>query len=228
MMQRKIGLTAAFLMCAAGMVGGMVACQPRHEDKPAPSAPAESPKPADAAPAVAQPAETPAAAVAAPKPAEEEPMTPDKAVKMPGADPGWPAPGAKPAMVSRTPDGAVLEDYVIGEGFPTFPGAVVTVHYVARVKDGAMFDSTYGPNTPRTTTTSGLMPALQDGVIGMKKGGKRRMILEPRLAYGERGLVTTKGEVIVPPNATVIFDVELVDLKQTLKAPKRDAEGSKP
>lgn len=228
MMQRKIGKAAVIVMCAAATGGGMVACQPKHEDKPAPSAPAQSTKPAEAAPVVAPPSETPAAPEAAPKPVEEELITPDKAVKMPGADPGWPAPGAKPAMVSRTPDGAVLEDYVIGEGFPTFPGAVVTVQYVARVKDGAMFDSTYGTNTPRTTTTTGLMPALQDGVIGMKKGGKRRMILEPRLAYGERGLVTAKGEVIVPPNATVIFDVELVDLKQTIKAPKGDAEGSKP
>lgn len=218
MMQRKIGMAAVIVMCA----GAMVACQPKHEDKPAP-APA-APTPVEAAkPAASEPA--PVAAAEAPaKPAEEEELiTPDKAVKMPGADPGWPAPGAKPAMVSRTPDGAVLEDYVVGEGFPTLPGAVVTFHYVARVKDGVMFDSTYGPNTPRTTTTTGLMPALQDGVIGMKKGGKRRMILEPRLAYGERGLTSAQGEVVVPPGATVIFDIELVDLKQTLVKPGSDA-----
>lgn len=216
MMQRKMGMAAAVLMCAGAMLG----CQPKHEDKPAPApsapTPAEPPKPAVAEPAPAPAAEPPA-------PQEEELITPDKAVKMPGADPGWPAPGAKPAMVSRTPDGAVLEDYVVGEGFPTLPGAVVTFHYVARVKDGAMFDSTYGPNTPRTTTTAGLMPALQDGVIGMKKGGKRRMILEPRMAYGDRGLTSAQGEVVVPPGATVIFDVELVDLKQTLVKPGAEA-----
>lgn len=222
MMKRMLMSVGVLAMLGAAMGG----CEPKKSapEKPAAaqspaqgaSAPASDTKPAPTAEPVK--ADAPAATPSGDEAPADEELPPEQAIKQPGADPGWPAPGAKPVEVSRSAQGAVLEDYVVGEGMPTLPGAVVTMHYVARVQGGAMFDSTYGNKRPRTTTTQGLMPALQEGVIGMRKGGKRRVILKPELAYGERGLKNAQGEEIVPPGGTVIFDLELVDLKQTFGA----------
>lgn len=224
MMKRMLKSVGVLAMLGAAMSGCESKDAPKRTAPPHPTAQGASAPTPDAAPAKsAEPVKTDASAPPTTPSGDEgevdEELPPEEAIKQPGADPGWPAPGAKPVEVSRSAKGAVLEDYVVGEGMPTLPGAAITVHYVARVQGGAMFDSTYGNKRPRSTTTAGLMPALQDGIIGMRKGGKRRVILKPELAYGERGLKNAKGEEIVPPGGTVIFDLELVDLKQTFGAP---------
>lgn len=219
------GLGLALLICAGG-------CQKRDEGAAKTAAPSHAAtEKTDAAAAVGtseSPKETTAASAptmihppAGTDPSTlPDPLPPEEAVQQANADPGWPAKDAKPVTTSQSPAGAVLEDYVVGTGMPTLPGAAIALHYVARVKDGGMFDSTYGGGRPRYTTTTGLMPALQEAVVGMQKGGKRRVILTPELAYGEKGLVNAKGEQIVPPGATVYFDLELVDLKQKLGGEK--------
>jgi FKBP-type peptidyl-prolyl cis-trans isomerase len=149
---------------------------------------------------------------------------PEDSVKSAKADPGWPKATDKPVSVTRSPRGVVIEDYVVGTGDPTLPGGLVTVHFVARVKDGGMFQSTYGAGEPETHLTREFMPGVAEGIIGMKKGGKRRLIVPPTLAFGEAGIVNDQQEVIVPPNSTVMFDIELVDLKQSLDMTPKAAQ----
>lgn len=215
-----VHILSAAALVAAVCVGGGCTCgtgsssasgkpQAQASDRPAPQS-----SPRDAAAVVLRDA-TPEEAAANLKTEPPAPR-PEDSVKSPTADPGWPKPTDKPVSTTRTPRGVVVEDYVLGEGMPVLPGGLVTVHFVARVKGGEMFQSTYGAGAPEEHRTREFMPGVAEGIIGMRKGGKRRLIIAPELAFGPQGVVSEEGRVIVPPDATVLFDIELVDLKQSL------------
>ena len=106
-------------------------------------------------------------------------------------------------------DSLVVEDEVLGEGPAAKSGDVVTVHYTGWLTDGTKFDSSLDRNQPFTFVLGErqVIAGWDQGVAGMKVGGKRKLTIPPDLGYGARGA----GEVI-PPNATLVFEVQLLQI----------------
>ena len=106
-----------------------------------------------------------------------------------------------------TPSGLEYIDVVVGSGAEARAGQRVTVHYTGWLTDGAMFDSSRTRNSPFQFMLGGgqVIQGWDEGVAGMREGGQRRLIIPPNLGYGARGAPGA-----IPPNATLIFDVELI------------------
>jgi peptidylprolyl isomerase len=116
-----------------------------------------------------------------------------------------PVPPADPnAKLSST-------DLLVGKGATTKTGDTVSVHYVGTLLDGKEFDSSRKRGTPFTFTLGKgqVIRGWDQGVVGMKIGGKRKLVIPPALAYGERGM-----GAVIPPNSTLTFEIELVDIKK--------------
>ncbi len=122
----------------------------------------------------------------------------------------------KQALVPITGDmvttatGLKYQDLVVGAGEEARAGDVVSVHYTGWLDDGTKFDSSLDRGTPFEFTL-GLGKVIQgwdEGVAGMKVGGKRKLIIPPDLAYGSSG-----AGGVIPPNATLTFEVELLEIK---------------
>tara|TARA_Y100001970_G_scaffold288521_1_gene416059 strand:- start:10699 stop:11262 length:564 start_codon:yes stop_codon:yes gene_type:complete len=108
-----------------------------------------------------------------------------------------------------TISGLTLTDITIGEGEEAISGKTVSVNYVGKLESGEEFDSSYGRGPFNFPLGAGrVIKGWEEGVEGMKIGGKRKLIIPPELGYGARGA----GNVI-PPNATLIFEIELLDVK---------------
>jgi peptidylprolyl isomerase len=112
---------------------------------------------------------------------------------------------------SNTPSGLKYTDEVVGTGASPRPGQMVTVHYTGTLENGTKFDSSVDRGQPFTFQigVGRVIKGWDEGVMTMKVGGKRRLIIPPQLGYGARGA----GGGLIPPNATLIFDVELLDVK---------------
>lgn len=103
----------------------------------------------------------------------------------------------------------IIEDLVPGEGPAVKSGDHVSVNYTGSLEDGTVFDSSEGRGPLDFTCGVGLViPGWDQGLIGLKKGGRRRLSIPARLAYGEMGYPG-----VIPPNADLYFDVELVDVR---------------
>lgn len=103
----------------------------------------------------------------------------------------------------------VAQDEVVGTGAQAQAGSQVTVNYVGKLQDGTVFDSTSGKQPFQFTLGVGqVIPGWDQGLQGMKVGGKRLLIIPPSLAYG------TQGVGPIPPNSTLIFEVTLVSVAQ--------------
>ncbi|OQY87961.1 MAG: peptidylprolyl isomerase [Anaerolineae bacterium UTCFX2] len=123
-----------------------------------------------------------------------------------------------PAESQPTPGGTMIttasglqyEDLVIGTGAQAQPGDTVSVQYTGWLQDGTKFDSSLNRNQPFTFTLDmgNVIRGWDEGVGGMKVGGKRRLVIPPDLAYGSRG-----AGGVIPPNATLIFEVELLEVR---------------
>ena len=115
--------------------------------------------------------------------------------------------------MNTTPSGLQYEDTVIGEGAQATTGQDVVVHYTGWIwqdgVQGAKFDSSRDRNDPFEFSLGAgmVIQGWDEGVAGMKVGGQRTLIIPPQLGYGARG-----AGGVIPPNATLKFDVELLEV----------------
>lgn len=110
-----------------------------------------------------------------------------------------------------TPSGLKYQDIKVGEGKSPKTGDTVTVHYTGWLKSNDQkFDSSRDRDKPFSFVLGKgqVIPGWDEGVATMKVGGKRKLIIPSDLAYGAKG-----APGVIPPNATLIFDVELLDIK---------------
>jgi FKBP-type peptidyl-prolyl cis-trans isomerase len=108
------------------------------------------------------------------------------------------------------------QDVSVGTGAQATPGTIVSVLYVGKLPDGTVFDSSEAHgNEPLKFQlgTEGLIPGFQIGVNGMKEGGERLLAVPPELGYGNQDMKDEKGNVIIPANSTIVFDVKLVKVE---------------
>lgn len=114
------------------------------------------------------------------------------------------------------------QDVKVGTGREAKPGDVVSVLYVGKFTDGTVFDSSAAhDNQPLKFTlgADGLIPGFQVGVNGMKEGGQRLLSIPPVLGYGSEDVKDPSGNVVIPANSTLIFEVELLKVEDAPAAP---------
>jgi FKBP-type peptidyl-prolyl cis-trans isomerase len=116
----------------------------------------------------------------------------------------------EPANASTTPSGLKYVDQVVGTGASPTKGQRVTVHYTGRLQNGTKFDSSVDKGTPYEFVIGmgNVVKGWDEGIMSMKVGGKRHLIIPPGLGYGAVGRPPA-----IPPNATLEFDVELLGVK---------------
>lgn len=108
---------------------------------------------------------------------------------------------------STTPSGLIIEEVVVGAGAEATAGQEVTVHYTGWLTDGQKFDSSKDRDDPFVFPLGEgrVIKGWDEGVQGMKVGGTRKLTIPPALGYGARGAGS-----VIPPNATLVFEVELL------------------
>jgi len=127
------------------------------------------------------------------------------------AKPNTSAPSKVTGDGTKTSDGLQYWDIKVGTGETATEGKTAKVHYTGWLTNGRKFDSSVDRGQPFTVTPLGNAPVIKgwnEGILGMKVGGKRQLRIPADLAYGQRGYPG-----VIPPNATLIFDVELLSLK---------------
>ncbi|MEK6325129.1 MAG: FKBP-type peptidyl-prolyl cis-trans isomerase [Acidobacteriota bacterium] len=116
-----------------------------------------------------------------------------------------------PGTAATNNSGLQYIDEVVGTGDTPKPGQNVTVHYTGTLENGTKFESSVDRRQPYTFKigTGSVIEGWDKGVMTMKVGGKRRLIIPANLAYGAEGRPPT-----IPPNATLIFEIELLGVKK--------------
>ena len=115
-----------------------------------------------------------------------------------------------PGIALDSGKGPTKEDIVVGNGAEAVPFSTVRVHYTGWLKTGVKFDSSRDRGKPLSFTIGAreVIRGWDLGVSGMRVGGKRRLVIPPELGYGASGA----GGGVIPPNATLLFEIELLDV----------------
>ncbi len=128
-----------------------------------------------------------------------------------------PTPSASPKMENeqsgnwvKLPGGLEYQDVTVGTGREAKDGNVVSANYTGTLADGKKFDSSYDRGQPFSFILGGgmVIKGWDLGLVGMKVGGKRKLIIPPALGYGNKEV----GNGVIPANSTLMFDIELVDV----------------
>lgn len=116
---------------------------------------------------------------------------------------------SKVADMMKTPSGLAYVDLQTGTGPQPTAGKAVKVHYTGWLENGTKFDSSVDRNQPFDFIigVGQVVPGWDEGVMTMRVGGKRKLVIPPQLGYGASG-----AGGVIPPNATLIFEVELLDV----------------
>ncbi|MGH7510652.1 MAG: FKBP-type peptidyl-prolyl cis-trans isomerase [Gemmatimonadales bacterium] len=115
-----------------------------------------------------------------------------------------------PAALTRTPSGLRYQDISQGQGAEAVAGRTVSVHYTGWLANGEKFDSSRDRKQPFSFALGAgqVIAGWDEGVAGMKVGGQRKLVIPSNLGYGTAGAPPD-----IPPGATLIFDVELLDVR---------------
>jgi FKBP-type peptidyl-prolyl cis-trans isomerase len=218
--QRLLGHSIALLAVTALLAYGCEQAKKQDTKSAAPSAPAQpaakpdAGKPAADAPKATPPTATPAADATKPDASATDADGKPKPKPIPHTDI---AKDAKPLTEYNHPSGTIVQEFKVGQGERVMPKAKVTVHFVMYMQDGwKKLESTYDRGEPLTALVDEFVWGMGDGLIGMQPGGVRRMIVPPSRGYGDKGKPGINGGPDIPPGATLVFDVELVSIQQTL------------
>ncbi|HEX2295272.1 MAG TPA: FKBP-type peptidyl-prolyl cis-trans isomerase [Actinomycetota bacterium] len=121
-----------------------------------------------------------------------------------------PLDGCETGAVVELDSGLEYEELECGDGDEVARGDLITVHYTGTLEDGTEFDSSRGGDPVSFALESGsLIEGWVEGIPGMKEGGRRRLTIPPELGYGEAGYPPD-----IPPDSTLIFDVEVVRIEE--------------
>ena len=114
-------------------------------------------------------------------------------------------------QIYKNPEGLEITDEIVGTGAEAKAGNLVAVNYIGTLTNGVKFDSSYDRNQPFSFTLGAgeVIKGWDEGVLGMQVGGKRKLVIPPSLAYGNREV----GGGLIPANSTLIFEVELLEVK---------------
>lgn len=124
-----------------------------------------------------------------------------------------------PEVTSTYKNGLIVKDYVIGEGYAADNGSRLAIHYTGYLLDGTIFDSSVEQKRPPFLFELGqgrVIKGWEQGIAGMKKGGKRTLVIPSELAYGQMA----RGKI--PSNAKLVFTLEMIEVRPPLPAPQGD------
>lgn len=119
-------------------------------------------------------------------------------------------PGVEPGREVVTPSGVRYVDLRLGQGDEATPGKIVEVHYVGWLQDGTRFDSSRDQDRPLTFRLGAgdALKGWDEGLAGMKVGGRRKLVIPPGLGFGKQGVGS-----VVPPNAVLYYEFELLGVR---------------
>ncbi|HEX6898420.1 MAG TPA: FKBP-type peptidyl-prolyl cis-trans isomerase [Thermoanaerobaculia bacterium] len=130
---------------------------------------------------------------------------------LPPAEPGQePSQAAAPSREVVTPSGLKYLDLKIGKGEEAVTGKIVEVRYIGRLEDGTKFDACRDSDLPFTFRLGAgdAIKGWDEGLAGMRVGGKRKLVIPPELGFGKQGVGS-----VVPPNAVLVYEFELLAVR---------------
>ncbi|KAA8996349.1 FKBP-type peptidyl-prolyl cis-trans isomerase [Affinibrenneria salicis] len=129
---------------------------------------------------------------------------------------------AKEKGVKKTASGLLYQVEAAGTGAAPKDSDTVVVNYKGMLVDGTEFDSSYKRGEPVSFRLDGVIPGWTEGLKQVKKGGKIKLVIPPALAYSDTGVPG------IPPNSTLVFEIELLDIKPEADVKANDAKAEKP
>lgn len=129
----------------------------------------------------------------------------------PAENPPAPTPvSVSEGAAATAPSGLIVEELAVGSGATALAGNRVSVHYTGWLTNGTKFDSSHDRNQPFEFQLGAgqVIPGWDEGVAGMRVGGKRKLTIPPQLGYGARG-----AGGVIPPDAVLVFEIELLDVR---------------